>query len=124
MRTDHSRLRRPGIAVATGALVVVGIVGGANAAGAGEKTIYAVENGLRPCFSETAKQTCEPDESPTVRIRTGDKVTWNFGNGVHNAASDGPETANQAWKDRKSPLVVPAVPQSYEFGEAGTYKFI
>ena len=127
MRIDHSRLRRPGIAAATVALIVAGVIGGVGVAGAQQKTItiYAVENGARPCFSETVKQTCVNDEQPTVRITTGDKIIWNFGTGIHNAASNGSTPENTAWKNRTSALVpAPAPNQEWEFGQQGTYKFV
>ena len=66
MRTDQSRLRRPGIAAAIAVLAVAGIVGGVSVAGATENTtIYSVENGgVSPCFSTVKKTTCAADEQP------------------------------------------------------------
>ena len=62
MRTDQSRLRRPGIAAAIAALPIAGVVGGVGVAGATEnKTIYAVENGARPVLLDRrTSTTCVP----------------------------------------------------------------
>jgi plastocyanin len=123
MRTDHSRLRRPGVAAATAALAVAGVVAGVSVAGARENvTIYAVENGATPCFSEKATGPC--GAAPVVTIQTGDKVTWNFGTGVHNAHSKSSNPANAAWNARTSPLVAAGPPQEWTFGEAGEYVFV
>lgn len=128
MRTEHSRLRRPGVAAATAAIAVAGVVAGVGVAGAGAReniTIYSVENGgANPCFSTVAKATCDPGEKPVVTIQTGDKVTWNFGTGVHNAASKSSTPANEAWNKRTSPLVAAGPPQEWTFGAEGQYVFL
>src|SRR5689334_22304402 len=65
MRTDHSRLRRPGIAAATAALVAVGIVGGVSVAGARENiTLYSVEAGSTGCYSLDKNTPCVPGTKP------------------------------------------------------------
>lgn len=122
MRIDHSRLRRPGVATAIAAIAVAGVVAGVGVAGAREDvTIYAVEGG-GPCFSATSKATCDPGEKPVVEIQTGDKVTWNFGTGVHNAASRSSAPANAAWNGR-DPDLQTGGSDEWTFGVEGEYKF-
>jgi plastocyanin len=125
MRTDHSRLRRPGIAAATATLAVAGVVAGVSVAGARENvTIYSVENGATPCFSEQPTGPC--GEKPVVTIQTGDKVTWSFAsaNGsYHNAAAKSSVPANAAWDNHK-PNLQQGGSQEFTFGTAGEYVFL
>src|SRR5690242_3113950 len=124
MRTDHSRLRRPGIAAAIAALATAGIIGGVSTAGATTtKTIYSVFNGnVNPCFSLQSKATCEPGEKPTVTIQTGDTVVWDMSSGgVHNASPKSSTPADPVW-DGRSKVTFPASDQ-YTFGQPGTYEF-
>src|SRR5438128_2704641 len=104
MRIDQSRLRRPGIAAATAALLIAGVVGSVGVAGARENTtIYSVENGgTNPCFSTAKKTACTSGERPVVTIQTGDKVTWDMSTGTHNAASKSANPADAAWMARQS----------------------
>lgn len=125
MRIDQSRLRRPGIAAATAALLVAGVVGSVGVAGARENTtIYSVENGgVNPCFSTAKKTTCTSGERPVVTIQTGDKVTWDMSTGTHNAASKSANPADTVWMARQSAFD-PTKPQDYTFGKEGTYEFV
>jgi len=128
MRTEHSRLRRPGVLAATAVLAAAGIVAGVGVAGARENvTVYSVENGLSPCFSKDAAGPC--GDAPVVTIRTGEKVTWNFSGAVatnqyHNAAAKSSTPANAAWNARlpQNDIQVGGT-QEFTFGAAGTYEF-
>ena len=86
--------------------------------------IYAVENGLEPCFSASATGPCVKGTEPEVRISTGDTVVWKLSSGVHNASSKGSTPANAPWDTRKSPVVVPSVDQQWTFGQAGVYRYV
>jgi plastocyanin/methionine-rich copper-binding protein CopC len=119
MRTDQSRLRRPGVAAAVGAIAVAGVVGGVSVAGAREvRTIYSVEND---------GQTCAPSDRPlTLAVQTGDTVKWDMTSApTHNAASNGTANASAAaaaaWQGRVTPF--PQSGDEFTFGEAGEYKF-
>jgi plastocyanin len=125
MRTDQRRLPRAGITAATAALIVTGVVGGTSIAGAKEtKTIYSVFNGnVTPCFSLESKETCAPDEKPTLTIQTGDKVVWDMtSGGVHNAAPKSSNPADPVW-DSRSKVTFPTTDE-YTFGKPGTYEFV
>ena len=97
MRTDQSRLRRPGVAAATAALAVAGIVGGVGVAGARENThdLLRLERRTSTRASRrTNKTTCMPDEQPDVTHpdgRQGRSGTCRSG-GMHNAARRSPRT--------------------------------
>ena len=123
MRTDQSRLRRPGIAAAIAVLAAAGIVGGVSVAGARENTtIYSVENGgFGQCFSTVKKTTCAANEKPVVTIQTGETVTFDMtSSATHNAASKA-GTGNAAWRTRTTGY--PMTTDTYTFGEAGEYVF-
>ena len=125
MRTDQSRLRRPGVAAAVGALAVAGVVAGASVAGAKQDvTIYAIDREPNSgCFSTEDKATCAPDERPEIRLQTGDKLTWEFSTTyLHNAASKA-GTGNAAWAARKSNLQQTGT-HEWTFGDAGRYEFV
>lgn len=126
MRRDHSRLRRSGVAAATAMLAAAGIVAGVGVAGARENvTIFSVENGLSPCFSETADGACT-GVAPVVTVQTGDTVTWNFAsaNGNwHNAASKSTGSPDTRW-DQHRPTVQQGGTQTFTFVTAGEYEFV
>lgn len=127
MRTDISRVRRPGLLAATAALIAAGITAGVGVAGARENvTLYSVENGLSPCFAKNSTGPC--GDAPVVTVQTGDKVTWNFSGAVatnqyHNAASKSSAPANAAWDARPADDIRVGGTQEWTFGTAGTYEF-
>lgn len=128
--TDHSRLRRPGIAAATVAMVVAGIVGGVSAAGARENTTLFSVEGAAPCFSETKKTTCATGESPQLVMQTGETLTWDFSSGAlpvgqwHNAQRKaGSATSDDNWNTFQ-PMIQQGGTQSFTFTKPGVYEFL
>jgi plastocyanin len=128
MRTDLSRLRRPGITAAAAALLVAGVVGSVGVAGAREsKTIFSVENG-GPCFSLERKATCNPGELGNVTIQTGETVTWDFASGVatqmsHNAVPVDKNTPDADWNGRDPMSWQVGGTSSHRFGKPGVYTY-
>jgi plastocyanin len=124
MRIGQSPLRRALLAGAT-TLAVGGVIVGVSVAGAAQDaTFYTAESG--PCFTLTpSKPACDPGESPSVTIQTGDTVTWDYAGtpatNLHNAAATNDVAADPDWKKYSGPYS-PAKP-SRTFDAPGVYTF-
>ena len=83
MRTDQSRLRRPGIAAAAAALLVAGVVGGVGVAGATRTTRSFPSRTAASRASPTrARRRATPASAGNVTIQTGETVTWDCRSGA------------------------------------------
>ena len=125
MRTDQSRLRRPGIAAAVAVLAAAGVVGGVSVAGARRtSTIYAVENGLEPCFSASAQDACATGEQPSVTIQTGDTVMWELSSRRAQRVLEGLDARERAVGHAQVSVVVPSAINSGRSARPASYRFV
>ncbi len=99
MRTDQSRLRRPGIAAAVAVLAAAGVVGGVSVAGATAERARSTRSrtALEPCFSASADGTVreggrEPEVTHPARATPSCGM---LSSGVHNASSKGSTPAER-----------------------------
>ncbi|HEX6022882.1 MAG TPA: plastocyanin/azurin family copper-binding protein [Solirubrobacter sp.] len=119
---QSTRIRgRRALAPALTILITAAVVATAGVAGADEDTTIYVSDDGGPCFTlQPGNPPC--GAKPEVTITTGDTVTWDFTGSqqIHNVA-DGDRPFGQ---ERYKSDFLTSGTYSFQFGEAGTYRFV